>query len=113
MTDTWRLEVAMTTLIRCFVVFLILAVTLGTNVEDNIIARLGLTANYGSVVGAALIGTALIANRNIFIIAAIVIFSLNANMPTDFIMNFGFDRDFYAGLMLAIVFQPFLVRVLE
>ena len=103
----------MTTLIRCAFVFLILAVTLGTNVEDNIIARLGLTATYGYVVGAALIGTVLIAGRNVFIIAAIVIFSLNANMPTDFSMNFGFDRDYYAGLMMAIVLQPFLVRVLE
>lgn len=102
-----------TTLIRSAIVFFILAVTLGTNLEDNIIARLGLTANYGYVIGAALIGTALIAGRNTFIIAAIVVISLNANMPMDFVLNFGFDRDYYAGLLVAILFLPFFVRVLE
>ena len=102
-----------TTMIRCTVVFLILVVILGDNLEDNMIARLGITASYGYAAGAALIGTALIAGRNIFIIAAIVMFSISANMPADFSLNFGFDRDYYADLMMAIVLQPFLVRVLE
>jgi len=103
----------MTTLIRGAIVFLILAVTLGTNLEDNMIARLGLTANYGYVFIVALIGASLIAGRDALIIAVVILFSLNANMPTDFVLNFGFDRDYYAGLMVAIVFMPFFTRVLE
>ncbi len=103
----------MTTMVRCSVVFLILVVILGGNLEDNMIARLGVTASYGYVAAAALIGTALIAGRNIFIIAAIVMFIISANMPADFSLNFGFDRDYYAGLMMAIVLQPFLERVME
>lgn len=102
----------MTTLMRCAIIFLVLAVTLATNLEDNVIARLGITANYGYAIGAALIGTALIAGRDKLIIAVIVVFSLNANMPTDFVLNFGFDRDYYAGLMVAIVAVPFFDRVL-
>jgi hypothetical protein len=103
---------ALAGLIRGVTVFLVLAVMLGTNLEDNVIARLGLTVNYAHVAGAAFIGTALIANRGVFVIVVIVVSGLNANMPTDFVLNLGFDRDYYAGLMMAIVCQPFLAKLL-
>ena len=102
---------ALATMTRCTLVFLILAATIGTNLEDNVISRLGLATNYAYVLGTALVGTALIAGRNAFIIASIVVFSLNANMPADFSLNFGMDRDYYTGLMMAFVCQPFFVRV--
>ena len=93
-------------LVRYAVVFLLLAVTIGTNLEDNVISRIGINSNYIYVIAAALLGSALTAGRNSFAIAAIVIFSLNANMPSEFSLNLGFDRDYYTGLTLALVFQP-------
>ncbi len=53
------------------------------------------------------------AGRHAFIILAAVLLSLNANMPSDFALNFGFDRDYYAGVMMALVLQPVVARVLN
>jgi len=35
---------------------------------------------------------------------------LSENMPADFSLNFGFDRDYYAGIMQAMVLQPIVAR---
>lgn len=103
----------LTTLIRGAVLFLILATTLGANMEDNFIARLGLDANYAIVIGLALFCTMMLSARNAFIVVIVVVFSLNANMPSEFSLNFGVDRDYYAGFMFAVLLQPILVRVIQ
>ena len=51
--------------------------------------------------------------RNIFVVAIVVCLCLIANMPADFSLNFGYDRDIYAGVMVALLFQPLLARVLD
>jgi len=99
-------------LLRAGTVFLIFAVTLALNVGDNLLSRLGVD-NLGLVFLGALVITLFLAGRHAFIIAAAVLLSLNANMPSDFALNFGFDRDYYAGLMMALVLQPVLGRVLQ
>jgi len=43
----------------------------------------------------------------------VIILSLNANMPADFSLNFGYDRDLYGGFMLALVIQPLLIWAFE
>ena len=102
----------MTTLIRSSVVFLILAVTLCINAEDNFVVRAGFDDSYAYFLGLALLCSSMLAYRNVFILLAIMVFSLNANMPVDFDLNLGFDRDMYGGVMLAMVFQPLLGRFL-
>ena len=102
----------MTTLIRSSLVFLILGVTLCINAEDNFAARAGLTDSYVYVIGLALICSSMMAKSNVFIVTAVVVFSLNANMPVDFSLNLGFDRDIYGGFMLAMVFQPLVGKFL-
>lgn len=100
------------TVIRVGAVFLIFAVTLALNVGDNVLARLGLDG-FGLIFLGALVMTFFLAGRNAFIIAAAVLLSLNANMPSDFALNLGFDRDYYAGVMMALALQPVLGRVLQ
>ena len=39
--------------------------------------------------------------------------SLLANMQADFALNFGIDRDVYAGVMMALLLQPFVKRIIE
>ena len=98
---------------RVSTLFMVFLVTLALNLDDNIVARLGFSANYGIIFVLAVACTAFIAGRHAAIVAIAVIFSLNANMPLDFSLNLGFDRDLYAGLMAALVLQPLLTRVLE
>jgi len=93
--------------------FIVFLVTLALNLDDNIVARLGFSANYGYILIIAVVCTAFVAGRHAAIVAIVVVFSLNANMPLDFSLNFGYDRDLYAGLMAALVLQPILMLVLD
>ena len=73
------------------------------NMADNLIARLGIEQSYGYVLGLALMFTLMLNERKAFIIAAVVLLSLNANMPVEFSLNMGLDRDYYAGFMMALL----------
>jgi len=101
------------TLVRSITLFLVFAVTLGMNLDDNLIARLGMTGNYGLVVLLAILFTLFLTGRHVLVAAAAVCLCLIANLPADFTLNFGYDRDYYAALMLAVVFQPILARILH
>tara|TARA_R110002110_G_scaffold19527_3_gene80584 strand:+ start:867 stop:1190 length:324 start_codon:yes stop_codon:yes gene_type:complete len=101
------------TLIRCGVIFLVLLTTFGANMDDNLLARLGIEPSYGYVLGLALIFSLLLSERNAFVVAAVVLFSLNTNMPAEFTLNLGLDRDYYAGIMLALLFQPVMYRTMQ
>ncbi|XOV88874.1 MAG: hypothetical protein ACFHX7_03075 [Pseudomonadota bacterium] len=100
-------------LARSTVLFLFFAVILGMNLDDNLFARLGLAGNYGLTFFAAVLFTLFMIGRNIYIVAAVALLCLVANMPADFSLNFGYDRDYYAGLMAALLIQPLIARLLD
>lgn len=99
--------------IRIAMLFLLFSVTLSMNLDDNLIARLGFSVNLGLILVLATTCTLFVARRRELIVALIVFLSLNANMPADFSLNLGYDRDLYGGLMLALLLQPLLMRVLD
>jgi len=98
---------------RISILFLLFSVTLGINLDDNLIARLGFSANFGVVMVGAIVCTLFVAGRHALIVATVIFFSLNANMPIEFSLNMGYDRHIYGGLMLALVLQPLLMRVFD
>ncbi|MBL4682336.1 MAG: hypothetical protein JKY88_16660 [Pseudomonadales bacterium] len=93
-------------------IFLALLVTFATNINDNFISRMGLDPNYGFIIVAALLITLFVIDRHEMIIAVVLLFCLNANMPTEFSLNLGFDRDYYTGLMMALLLQPLTSRLM-
>ena len=99
--------------VRIAILFLLFSVTLSMNLDDNLIARLGFSVNLGLILVLATTCTLFVARRRELIVALIVFLSLNANMPADFSLNLGYDRDLYGGLMLAMLLQPLLMRVLD
>ena len=98
--------------VRIAILFLLFSVTLSMNLDDNLIARLGFSVNLGLILVLATTCTLFVARRRELIVALIVFLSLNANMPADFSLHLGYDRDLYGGLMLALLLQPLLMRVL-
>lgn len=100
-------------MVRSITVFLIVSVTLGLDGSDNVLARIGTPHNYLLLFGIALLFTLLLAGRNIYVIGTVVVLSLIANMPADFYLNFGVDRDYYAGAMVALVLQPVITRLID
>jgi hypothetical protein len=98
---------------RIAILFLLFMVTLSINLDDNLIARLGFSNNLGLILSGAIACTLCVNDRTPIIMAMVIILSLNANMPADFSLNFGYDRDLYGGFMLALVIQPLLIWAFE
>ena len=94
------------TTIKSAAVFFMMFGTLACNIDDNLISRLGLEFSYGIVFVVAIATAALLCNRDVLIIAIIFFLSLNANMPAEFLLNFGMDRDLFAGVAMALILAP-------
>lgn len=100
-------------IIRSAAVFLFITVAMAMNLDDNLMARLGMAGNYGLILTASILFTLFLIGRNIWLVAGVVVLCLVTNMPADFSLNFGYDRDYYAGIMLALLFQPLMARAIE
>jgi len=98
---------------RFIVLFMTLSTTLALNLGDNVVSRLGLASNLGFILLFASILTYLISGRRSFIVVGVVLLSLVANMPADFSLNMGVDRDYFAGLMIALALQPIIDKVID
>ncbi len=93
--------------------FLLMSATLLINIDDNLLARLGLTANYGIAVFAALIVAMLVAGRKLAVVVLVVLLSLIANMPQEFALNFGVNREVFFGLMVSLVLAPYIAQIFD
>jgi hypothetical protein len=98
---------------KVLITFLILSMTLAINVGDNVLARLGFDQGYLKVALCAVVVTGLIARRNLLLVVLVLLLSFGANMPADFMLNFGIDRDIFLGALGAIVLMPVLARVMD
>ena len=79
----------MTLFLRFIILFMTFSTTLALNLGDNVVSRLGLTANVGFILLMASILTYLVSGRRSFIVVGVVLLSLVANMPADFSLNMG------------------------
>ena len=84
---------------KSVLIFMLMAATLLLNGDDNLVARLGLEQGMMVVVCVSLLGAMLLNRQSMIVVSVVVLFSLNANMPADFALNMGLDRDLFAGLM--------------
>lgn len=101
------------TIVKSIIVFLVLTATFGIDGTDNLLARLGMGGNYMLLFGLAILFTLLLVGRNVYVIGVVVALGLIANMPANFSLNFGVDRDYYAGAMMALVLQPVVTRLID
>lgn len=86
---------------------IIVAATMLINIDDNLLARIGFSGNYLFLSLGVLLMTVFSMGINTLIIAVIIIFSMNTNMPVDFALNFGIDRDIYAIGMVILLISSF------
>jgi hypothetical protein len=93
--------------------FFLVSITLFINIDDNLMARIGLSANYGLALVAALVIAMLTMGQKLPFIVLIVILSFIANMPEGFPLNFGLPREVFFGLMVSLVLAPYLERIFD
>jgi len=93
--------------------FFIMSISLLINIDDNLMARIGFSANYGLALVAALVIAMLAMGRKLPFIVLIVTLSFIANMPEGFPLNFGFPREVFFGLMVSLLLAPYLERMFD
>lgn len=92
---------------------IIVAATMLINPEDNLLARHGFAGSYLFLLLAVLLVTIFAMGANTFIAAIVIIFTMNANMPGDFALNFGMDRDIFAISMVVLLITSFSWTLIE
>ena len=98
---------------RFALIFLVLFMTIGINLPDGIIGRLGIDTNYLIVALAALVVTGLIAHRNLALAVLIALMCIGANLPADYAANVGINRDILTAGLISLVIAPYVVHWFE
>ena len=93
--------------------FFALMATLIVNMDDNLVARLGIEASTQTAFIAAALLTPVLALRSTLLAGTAVLLSLMANMPADFAFNPHLNRDYLGALVVAIAAMPVVSRVLD
>lgn len=94
-------------IVKSILICIIVTATMLVNVDDNLLARLGIAENYLLLSLGVMLITLLTTGINTFVTAFIILFSMNANMPVEFSLNFGVDRDIYAIAMSMLLISAF------
>ncbi len=102
-----------TNLIKGAFIFLVLLITIAINLEDNMIARLGFEPTYLIMALVAVVITGLVMHNNLALVVLVLFLSVGANMPVDFMLNFGIDRDILTGILGAIILLPLIAKVID
>ena len=93
--------------------FLIIFLSIATNLPDSMIARLGLDANYLLAALVAIAITGLIAHRHLLLVVLVLGCVVGANLPEDVIEYIGLDRDILFATLIALVVVPFIAGKVE
>ncbi len=99
--------------LKIALIFLILFLSIAVNLEDNVVARVGLDPNYLMMTLVAVVIAGLIAHRSMMLITLVLFLSIGANMPADLMLDYGIDRDYLTGVLVAVVIVPLLARFID
>ncbi len=91
-------------------VFFTVSLSIGANLSDGFLVRLGFDSNYLLAALAALVLTGLIARRSLALIVLIVLVTCGANVSPETAMSYGYDPDYLLAALIAIVVSPVICR---
>ena len=94
-------------------VFFALSLSIGVNLSDGFLARLGFDPNFLLASLVAMVLTGLVAHRSLAVIALIVLVTIGANLPLATAAEIGYDPDFLLATLVAIVVLPYVTRGLD
>lgn len=94
---------------KFILVFVVVLMTIGVNLPEGVIARLGMDPNWLKAALAAWIIAALVSHRRMALIVLVIFMSLIVNLPVDV----GVDKDILLGSLVAVVVTPYLAKWIE
>ncbi len=91
-------------------VFFTLSMSIGANLSDGILARLGFNPDYLLAGLAALVLTGLVFHRSLALIVLVVVVTCGANVSAETAVNIGYDPDYLLAALAAIIASPVVYR---
>lgn len=100
-------------LMKSILVFLVVFMTIGVNLPQGMIARLGFNPDYLKVALIAWIITGLVVYRRLALIVLVILLCAGANMPPETAVKLGIDPDIFLATLVGVVIAPYVYRWLE
>lgn len=91
---------------RAILIFIVLFLTIAINLPHGMISRLGFDADVLIAVLVAVVLTALLQHRQMFLVVLVVFCAIAANLPAETIRSYGIDPDYFMGILFALVVLP-------
>ena len=98
---------------RFILVFLVLFMSIGVNLPEGIIARMGFEPNYLKAALAAWVITGLTVCHRLALIVLVTLLCIGANLPADWAAQLHINRDALLATLVAIVLTPLFRHHLE
>ena len=96
---------------RFILVFFILLLTIGANLSDGFLARLGIDPDVLVVTLVSLAITGLIAYRRLALVVVAVFLAIGANLPEGTALAIGLDPDFLLAALVTLVVMPYASQI--
>ena len=97
---------------RYYITFLIVMLSIGVNVGQNLLAQFNIERNYMIIALVALTVAGLIAHRNLFFIVLVAGITGATNLPPEMLLGKGISPDFLFATLLAVIIAPTGMRLL-
>ena len=94
-------------------IFLVLFMTIGVNLPDGMLGRIGIDPSYLVVALAALVVTGLIAHRHLALAILVALMCIGANLPADYAANVGINRDILTAGLISLLVTPYVIHWFE
>jgi len=98
---------------RFLLVFLVFIMTIGVNVDEGFLVRMGIDPNILLVSLIAFVVTGLIVHRHLAFISLTVLMSIGANVSAETASQIGYDPDYMLVGLVTLVLLPLVVHYLE
>lgn len=95
---------------KFILVFMVLLLSLGANLSDGFLARLGINADILLVALGVFVIAGLIAHQHLAFIVVVCLVAIAANVPDETAQSIGYSQDLMFGLLVGLVLLPFISR---
>ncbi len=94
-----------------FISFIIIALSIGINVGQHLLAQLNISRSYLLLTLVAVATAGLIAHRKMLFILLVSALSVAINLPTDLLAHYSVDREILLVTLLSIIIIPTCMKL--
>ena len=100
-------------MIKLSITSLTMFMSLGANLSDGIMFRLGIDPDILLITLIAFVVAGMIYHHNIALVVLVVLMTIGANVSEETALSMGYHPDYLLAGLVALVFLPFVCRQLD